>query len=155
MASSNELLARRLAPCKPVLEHSPHAYKFFIEVLPHSSVFNATTTIMCSRCNWDHMLGNINPNAQTFLINIREMLGEIFLCRNDGNPAKHVPYRSFSFHYRSLLPQYLLAPGLFFHHTVSMKASPFLLRSIPPSPRTASVIKKACPLIPGSYSAVG
>ena len=39
IASNKELLANRLAPCKPVLEHSPQAYKFFIELCPHSSVF--------------------------------------------------------------------------------------------------------------------
>jgi L-aspartate oxidase len=37
----------------------------------------------------------------------------------------------------------------------SIKASPAWLRKIPPSPRTASVIKKLCPLIPVSYKAVG
>ena len=39
IASSNELLASRFAPCNPVLAHSPQAYRFLIDVLPHSSVF--------------------------------------------------------------------------------------------------------------------
>ena len=36
-ASSKELDANLLAPCKPVEEHSPTAYKLVIELLPQAS----------------------------------------------------------------------------------------------------------------------
>jgi hypothetical protein len=45
IASSSELLASLLAPCNPVHAHSPQAYKFRIDVLPHSSV------LMPHNCN--------------------------------------------------------------------------------------------------------
>jgi hypothetical protein len=51
----HELLAKRFAPCKPLMHNSPHAYKLFMLLLPHSSVFYSAATIMRAGETGDHL----------------------------------------------------------------------------------------------------
>src|SRR6218665_1451900 len=85
--------------------------------------FNTAAAVMCCRRYRDHMLRDIDPHGQTFLVNIREMLDEFFF----GKMTTIEPYMfcTRSLHFtidrtcNDITRGKILSPVVFFHECLA------------------------------------